>query len=179
MVGSKSGQGFFLKKGKEILELNPETLEYEERKKLKAPSIEIAKQSKGLTDKMKALVYSDDRAGQLLWNMLSPVLVYSAELLGRIADDIVAIDQAMKWGFGWSLGPFELWDAIGVEESVARMEQDGVRVPTWVKDFLAQGNTSFYIEEHAVRFYYDNGKYKQLLENPKITESKQLRNKKV
>ena len=166
-LGSKSGQGFYLKKGKEILELNPETLEYEERKKLKATSIEIAKQSKGLTDKMKALVYSDDRAGQLVWNTLSPVLVYAGELLGRISDDIVAIDQAMKWGFGWSLGPFELWDAIGVPESVARMEQDGVRVPTWVKDFLAQGNTSFYIEEHSVRFYYDNGRYKQLLENPK------------
>ena len=166
-LGSKSGQGFYLKKGKEILELNPETLEYEERKKLKATSIEIAKQSKGLTDKMKALVYSDDRAGQLVWNTLSPVLVYAGELLGRISDDIVAIDQAMKWGFGWSLGPFELWDAIGVKESVARIEQDGVRVPTWVKDFLAQGNTSFYIEEHAVRFYYDNGRYKQLLENPK------------
>ncbi len=166
-LGSKSGQGFYLKKGKEILELNPETLEYEERKKLKATSIEIAKQSKGLTDKMKALVYSDDRAGQLVWNTLSPVLVYAGELLGRISDDIVAIDQAMKWGFGWSLGPFELWDAIGVKESVARIEQDGVRVPTWVKDFLAQGNTSFYIEEHAVKFYYDNGRYKQLLENPK------------
>ena len=166
-LGSKSGQGFYLKKGKEILELNPETLEYEERKKLKATSIEIAKQSKGLTDKMKALIYSDDRAGQLVWNTLSPVLVYAGELLGRISDDIVAIDQAMKWGFGWSLGPFELWDAIGVKESVARMEQDGIRVPTWVKDFLAQGNTSFYIEEHAVRFYYDNGRYKQLLENPK------------
>ena len=166
-LGSKSGQGFYLKKGKEILELNPETLEYEERRKLKATSIEIAKQSKGLTDKMKALVYSDDRAGQLVWNTLSPVLVYAGELLGRISDDIVAIDQAMKWGFGWSLGPFELWDAIGVPESVARMEQGGVRVPTWVKDFLAQGNTSFYIEEHAVRFYYDNGRYKQLLENPK------------
>ena len=111
-LGSKSGQGFYLKKGKEILELNPETLEYEERKKLKATSIEIAKQSKGLTDKMKALVYSDDRAGQLVWNTLSPVLVYAGELLGRISDDIVAIDQAMKWGFGWSLGPFELWDAV-------------------------------------------------------------------
>ena len=68
---------------------------------------------------MKALVYADDRAGKFLWNTLSPVLVYSAELLGEIADDIVAIDRAMKWGFGWE-GPFETWDAIGVEESVAK-----------------------------------------------------------
>lgn len=167
-LGSKSGQGFFIKKGKEILELNPKTLDYEERKKLKAPSILLAKQSKGFANKMKALIFSDDRAGQLLWNVLSPVLVYSAELLGEISDDIVSIDQAMKWGFGWSAGPFELWDAIGVEESIARMEQEGIHVPRWVKDFLAEGNTSFYIEEHAVTFYYDNGRYKQRLENPKI-----------
>ena len=98
---------------------------------------------------MKALIYSDDRAGQLLWNILSPVLVYSAELLGEISDDIVAIDQAMKWGFGWSVGPFELWDAIGVEESIARMDQSGLQVPEWVRNFLAEGNTTFYLEEHA------------------------------
>ena len=167
-LGSKSGQGFFMKKGKEILELNPETLEYVERKKLKANSIVLAEQSKGFTNKMKALIFNDDRAGQLLWKVLSPVLVYAAELLGEISDDIVAIDQAMKWGFGWSTGPFELWDAIGLEESVSRMMQEGIHVPKWVKDFLAEGNTTFYIEEHTVKFYYDNGKYKQLLENPKI-----------
>ncbi len=167
-LGSKSGQGFFIKKGKEILELNPETLEYEERKKLNAASIDAAKQFKGLANKMKALIYSDDRAGQLLWNILSPVLVYSAELLGEISDDIVAIDQAMKWGFGWSVGPFELWDAIGVEESIARMDQSGLQVPEWVRSFLAAGNTTFYLEEHAVKFFYDKGRYKPVLENPKI-----------
>ena len=78
----------------------------------------MAKQIKGLANKMKALIYSDDRAGQLLWNILSPVLVYSRGNYWVESDDIVAIDQAMKWGFGWSVGPFELWDAIGVEESV-------------------------------------------------------------
>ena len=69
---------------------------------------------------MKALVYSDDRAGKLLWNITAPVLVYAAELLGEIADDIVSIDHALKWGFGWELGPFETWDAIGVEKSVKK-----------------------------------------------------------
>lgn len=132
-----------MKKGKEIFELNPETLEYEARKKLKTPSIEMAKQAKGLANKMKALVYSDDRAGELLWNVLNPALVYSAQLLGNIADDIVAIDQAMKWGFGWSMGPFETWDAIGVEKSVARLEQEGVTVPQWVKDMLAKVSLLF------------------------------------
>ena len=112
-LGSKSGQGFYLKKGKHILELNPDTFEYEKRKKLTTPAVEIAKQAKGTANKMKALIYSDDRAGKLLWNIIAPVLAISAELLGEIADDIVSIDRAMKWGFGWSTGPFETWDAIG------------------------------------------------------------------
>lgn len=177
-LGSKSGQGFFLKKGKEILELNPNTLEYEPRKKLHTPSIEAAKQAKGFENKMKALVYSDDRAGQLIWNVLSPVLIYAAELLGEIAENIVAIDQAMKWGFGWSAGPFEIWDAIGVEESVARMEQEGLTVPKWVKEFLAKGNGMFYLEEQAVAFYYDYGAYKQRLEHPKVIHIQAIKQQK-
>ena len=68
------------------------------------------------------LMYSDDRAGNLLWNILIPVLIYSAEKVGDIADDIVAIDKAMKWGFGWELGPFEVWDAIGVEISIRKIK---------------------------------------------------------
>ncbi len=167
-LGSKSGQGFFSKKGKDILELNPTTLQYEERRKLSAPSIDKAKQTKGFANKMKVLLYSDDRAGDFLWNTLSPVLVYAAELLGHIANDIVEIDRAMKWGFGWSVGPFELWDIIGVEKSVVRMEQEGIHIPAWIKDFIAEGNTTFYIEENKVTFYYDQGRYKRLLESPKI-----------
>ncbi|WP_409302559.1 3-hydroxyacyl-CoA dehydrogenase NAD-binding domain-containing protein [Peribacillus sp. SCS-155] len=175
-LGSKSGQGFFLKKGKEILELNPVTLEYQERKKLKTPSMEAAKQQKGLANKMKALVYSDDRAGQLLWSILSPVLVYSADLVGEIADDIVAIDQAMKWGFGWSSGPFETWDAIGLEKSVSRMEAEGLKVPDWIKNMIANGFTSFYqaSEEGSVS-YFVNGEYRELVENPKVINLARLK----
>lgn len=176
--GSKSGQGFFLKKGKEILELDPETLEYVARKKLKAPSVEMAKQAKGLGNKMKALVYSEDRAGQLLWDILTPALLYSAELTGEIADDIVSIDQAMKWGFGWSTGPFETWDSIGIEKSVSRLEQEGKKVPQWVTEMLANGFTSFYKEEDGVVSYYNNGEYKPLQENPKVINLKQIKKQK-
>lgn len=176
--GSKSGQGFFLKRGKEILELDPETLEYVARKKLKAPSVEMAKQAKGLGNKMKALVYSDDRAGQLLWDILTPALLYSAELTGEIADDVVSIDQAMKWGFGWSTGPFETWDSIGLEKSVARLEQEGKKVPQWVTEMLANGFTSFYKEEDGVVSYYNNGEYKPLQENPKVINLKQIKKQK-
>ncbi|WP_277874650.1 3-hydroxyacyl-CoA dehydrogenase/enoyl-CoA hydratase family protein [Mesobacillus harenae] len=176
-LGSKSGQGFFLKQGKEILELDPETLEYGPRKKLKTAATEAAKQQKGLANKMKALVYADDRAGQLLWNVFSPALVYSAELLGEIADDIVAIDRAMKWGFGWDLGPFEAWDAIGVEKAVQKMEESGLTVPAWVKDMLEKGITSFYKEEEGDVYFYDNGEYKPLEVNPKVINLKQLKKK--
>lgn len=149
--GSKSGQGFYLKKGKEILELNIETMQYVERKKLKTASIEMSKQAKGLGDKLKLLVYGEDRAGKLLWNIIKSTLLYSAKLAHEIADDIVAIDQAMKWGFGWELGPFETWDAIGLEQSIEKMEQEGEEIPAWVKDLLASGGRSFYenkIVEH-------------------------------
>ncbi|MFT4412915.1 3-hydroxyacyl-CoA dehydrogenase NAD-binding domain-containing protein [Fredinandcohnia humi] len=174
-LGSKSGQGFFLKQGKEILELNPETLEYQERKKLKTATTEALKQVKGLPNKLKTLLYANDRAGQLLWNITSPALVYSANLLGEIADDIVAIDEAMKWGFGWQLGPFETWDAIGLENSVVKMEAEGQVVPAWVNEMLANGNTSFYKKDNGSVSYYNNGEYKPLTINPKNINIKSLK----
>ncbi|WP_264804813.1 3-hydroxyacyl-CoA dehydrogenase/enoyl-CoA hydratase family protein [Cytobacillus sp. NCCP-133] len=177
-LGSKSGQGFFLKKGKEILELNPESLEYGSRKKLKTASVEMSKQEKGTAGKLKALVYADDRAGGLLWNILSPALLYSAQLLGEIADDLTAIDRAMKWGFGWELGPFESWDAIGVEKSVQKMEEAGEEVPAWVKEMLEKGFTSFYKEEDGLKYFYLNGEYKLIEENPKVINLKQLKKQK-
>lgn len=174
-LGSKSGQGFFLKQGKEILELNPNSLEYGPRKKLKTASTEMSKQAKGLAAKMKALVYAEDRAGQLLWNIISPVLIYSAELLGEIADDVVAIDRAMKWGFGWEMGPFEVWDAIGLETSVAKLQAEGTLVPAWVTEMIANGHTSFYKEEEGKVLFFQNGEYHALVENPKVINLKQLK----
>lgn len=132
-LGAKSGQGFFVKKGKEIFEIDPASFEYVPVKKLKTPSMEIAKQTKGLSNKVKTLVYANDRAGELLWNIFVPTMIYSAELTGVIADNIVEIDNAMKWGFGWTQGPFEMWDAIGVKQSVEKMEAEGRKVPSFVK----------------------------------------------
>lgn len=174
-LGSKSGQGFFLKKGKEILELDPSTLQYVERKKLKTASTELGKQAKGLQNKMKALIYSSDRAGQLLWNVMSPVLVYAAQLKNEIADDIVAIDQAMKWGFGWKMGPFETWDAIGLEKSIEKMEQSGLAVPQWVKQMQENGFTSFYKEMEGQTLYYEDEEYKAVKENKKVIHLSSLR----
>jgi 3-hydroxyacyl-CoA dehydrogenase len=174
-LGSKSGQGFFLKQGKDILELNTDTLEYQPRKKLKTASIEMSKNEKGLPNKIKSLVYAKDKAGSLLWNILSPVLTYSAQLHGEIADDIVAIDRAMKWGFGWELGPFETWDAIGVEKSVTRMKEEGVTVPQWIEEMLEAGHTHFYKEEEGELYFYHNGEYRLVERNPKVIDLKLLK----
>ncbi|MRX72026.1 3-hydroxyacyl-CoA dehydrogenase [Bacillus lacus] len=175
--GSKSGQGFYKKEGKEILELNPGTLEYQPRKKLKAASVEAAKQAKGTGSKLKALLYSDDKAGSLLWNITMPSLIYSAELLGEIADDIVAVDQAMKWGFGWEKGPFEIWDSIGIEKSVRKLQAEDREVPGWILDMLEKGNSSFYIKENGETFYYHQGEYRRAAENEKALNLKVLKEK--
>lgn len=179
-LGSKSGQGFFLKKkgkdGSTIYELNPKTLEYEDRKKLKTPATEMAKQAKGSRKKLKALVSAEgDKAGDLVWSVLKPVLIYAAELLGEIADDVVAIDQAMKWGFGWEIGPFETWDAIGVRKSVERMQEEGETVPAWVLQLVEDGNESFYKTDAGNIYYYDQGEYKQKQFNKKEINLKRLK----
>ncbi|OMP67837.1 3-hydroxyacyl-CoA dehydrogenase/enoyl-CoA hydratase family protein [Domibacillus epiphyticus] len=168
-IGAKAGQGFFKKDGKTILELDLNVMEYIERKKMKAASIERAKQQKG-SMKWKTLVYSDDQAGQFIWNMLAPTLLYSARLTGEIADDIVSIDRAMKWGFGWSEGPFEIWDKIGIADSINKMESDGHIIPDWVKEM--DGDT-FYKNG----LYYDpsSQSYNPIEKNPKAIDLKQLK----
>lgn len=167
-LGSKSGQGFYQKKGGVIYELNPETLEYGERKKLKTPAIEMAKQAKGSRGKLKALLSAEgDPASDLIWSLLKPVLIYSAELVGEIADDIVAIDQAMKWGFGWEVGPFETWDAIGLRTAVERMQREGATVPAWVLELLENGHESFYKQKDDTIFYYNGTGFQALETNKK------------
>ncbi|MYL49046.1 3-hydroxyacyl-CoA dehydrogenase [Halobacillus litoralis] len=179
-LGSKSGQGFFLKqkgeKGSEILQLNPETLEYEKRGKLKTKATEMAKQEKGPQRKLKTLVNAEgDRAGDLVWSVVKPVLLYSAELYGEIADDVPSIDEAMRWGFGWELGPFEMWDSIGVKASVERMKKEGETIPTWVEKMLDEGIDTFYKKENGNVYFYYDGKYKQQSFNEKVINLKRLK----
>lgn len=171
-IGEKAGQGFFKKvKGadgkSEILALDAATLEYRPQKKVSAGSLEAAKLAKGAREKTKALLAGGDRYSELAWSLLSQVLVYSAAKVGEIADSIEEIDNAMKWGFNWELGPFETWDAIGLVKSAQRMEREGLVVPNWVKEWIAKGNTSFYRKgEGGGLFYVHEGRYREVEERP-------------
>jgi len=166
-LGQKAGQGFFKQvksaEGKEILALDYNTMEYRPRNKAKFASLEAAKTAKSLPEKMKALVYGKDKGSEFLWSVFKKVFLYSAEKAYEIADDIVAVDQAMKWGFGWELGPFETWDAIGLEKSVARMREEGETIPALVEELLASGKTSFYQKnEGRIAAFAIGGQYKDV-----------------
>jgi 3-hydroxyacyl-CoA dehydrogenase len=179
-LGSKAGQGFYLKKktenGSEILALDPKTMEYRPRKKLNAPSLEATKRAKSTAEQLRVLVYADDVAGKLAWNITKKVLLYSAKRLGEIADDIYSIDQAMKWGFNWDLGPFEIWDAIGLEKSVARMKEEGEEIPAWIEEMLANGQTSFYKKENGKIYSFGiGGKYGEVNEHEKVISLARLK----
>jgi 3-hydroxyacyl-CoA dehydrogenase len=159
-LGEKSGQGFYKKiKGpqgsSQIQALNLSTLEYADSRKVGGVSLEASKQAKGTRNKLRALLGASDRDrySQLAWNIVAPVLLYAADKLGDIADTIADIDNAMKWGFNWDLGPFETWDAIGVRSSVERMKQEGRTIPAWVEARLAAGHETFYKTDGAKRFY--------------------------
>lgn len=178
-IGEKAEQGFYKKvkneKGKKILSLNVQTMEYEPQKKIAGASLEAAKMAKGAKQKLRALFSTEDRYAELAWNTLKEVLLYSAEKVGEIADSIVEIDEAMKWGFNWELGPFETWDAIGLEKSVHRMEKEGSSVPQWVKDWIEAGNTSFYKRKEGTTYFVSNDAYKQLEPNPKVISLRTLK----
>lgn len=127
-LGEKSGQGYYKRVGKgdqrEIWAIDWKTLEYHPANKPKFPSVETARQIEDLPARLRALVNSKDRAGEFLWKVFSDIFIYSAEMIPEISDRIVEIDRAMRWGYAHSLGPFELWDALGFEEVCARMEAE-------------------------------------------------------
>ncbi|MCK0470970.1 3-hydroxyacyl-CoA dehydrogenase/enoyl-CoA hydratase family protein [Halalkalibacter sp. APA_J-10(15)] len=164
-VGEKAGKGFYEKvrtgSSKEIRSLNVHTLTYEKRKQVSGASLEAAKLAKGARQRLRALLATNDQYSAFAWTVLKRVLLYSAEKVGEIADSIVEIDQAMKWGFNWQLGPFETWDVLGLEKTVARMKQEGEVMPNWVNEWLAAGHTSFYKEEEQHSYYVKDGEWKK------------------
>ena len=154
-LGQKSGQGFYKKQGKDILALDYKTFEYKDKTSIRADSIGAVRKIEDPGDRLKKLVAHDDAYGKLAWEATAKLLIYSANRIGEIADDIVNIDNAMKWGFGWDIGPFAIWDALGLKASVARMEKDGLSVPAAIKEMLAAGVTTFYGGTASKPTYYD------------------------
>ncbi|MDE2664802.1 MAG: 3-hydroxyacyl-CoA dehydrogenase NAD-binding domain-containing protein [Acidobacteriota bacterium] len=154
-LGAKSGQGFYRKSPDgEILVLDPQSLEYRSLRKVECPSLAVAKSVPDTAKRLRALIESDDRAGQLVWKTLSGEMVYAANRIPEISDDIVTIDHAMKWGFNWELGPFETWDALGVEAVAARLESEGRGVPELVRMVLETPGKRFY-RRRAIVSYFD------------------------
>ena len=152
-LGGKTGKGFYFKTKvdgkKAILSRNVETGEYEDQGRPRFDSVKAAK--KGGT---KALLAGSDKAAGIAWAVTADTLLYTAGRIPEIADDIVNIDRAMRWGYGWDAGIFEGWDAIGVAESVQRMVDEGRTVPAWVNDMLAAGRSSFYARVDGVQTYW-------------------------
>ena len=160
LLGEKTGQGFYKKvrgaEGKrEILSIDPGTLEYTSQQKVKSASLEAAKGVSGTPQKIKSLYYAEDLAGKFTFGQISDMMIYAANRIPEIADDIVNIDNAMKWGFGRRLGPFETWDSVGVSKSVAKMKAAGYEIPGWVQEMLDSGKETFYKKEAGILYYYD------------------------
>jgi len=143
-LGSKSGFGFYKKSkdanGKKvILQRDLKTGEYVPQEKVRFESLGAVREISDSGARVKAILSHDDAAAKLAWEATAETLLYSATLLGHIADDVVNVDRAMRWGFAWDQGPFELWDAIGLAESVERMRADGYDVPPVVDEAIAAG----------------------------------------
>jgi 3-hydroxyacyl-CoA dehydrogenase len=173
-LGQKTKQGFYKKvkdDGKEeTLVLDYEKLEYRPQQKVNLPSLEMAKNIEDVRERVKSFVMSPDRGGQFAWKILKKTVLYSAEKMPEISDDIVNIDRAMKWGYNWELGPFELWDAIDLKLSVKRMEKEGEAIPPLVEGLLSKGYSSFYEKKGGYVSYFDvgTGHYQAVEEKPEI-----------
>jgi 3-hydroxyacyl-CoA dehydrogenase len=164
-MGEKTGGGFY-KRVKtagesEILTLDWRKMEYRPRQKAKFGSIEAGKGIENTRDRLRALVgpaienKGGDKANQFLWASLSGMCLYAARRVPEIADSIVDVDRAMRWGFAWELGPFEIWDAVGVERMAGALEREGNAIPPVVKQVLASPGKSFYESEKGSTSYFD------------------------
>jgi 3-hydroxyacyl-CoA dehydrogenase len=175
-LGDKTKQGFYKKErgpdGKEIrFVLNLQTLEYQPASKPSFPSVELAKGNDSVTARLKALLSADpakDRAARFYWQALPDLWAYSANRIGEVTETIVDIDRAITSGFNWELGPFALWDAAGVPQTVEKMRTAGVAIPPAVERLLASGGDSWYRSGGTYYFDVKTGSYRPVPENPEL-----------
>ena len=158
-LGDKTGQGFFKKTksatGKEILTLNLQTMEYGPRQKPKFASLEAAKPIEDLKQRIQLLSAAPDKAGEFYRAFHYSLFSYISHRIPEISDEVYRVDDAMKAGFGWEIGAFESWDAVGVAKTVAAMKAAGYSVAAWVEEMLAAGANSFFIVKDGKRLFYD------------------------
>lgn len=157
--GEKTGQGFYKRvqtsEGRKIYSLDLRTLEYRPQQRPGLGEVEAIANIAEVTERIRALYALEGRAANFVWKHLSAVLCYAAEHALEISDGVFAVDQAMKWGYNWELGPFEIWDAIGVSSVVSRLEADGRPIPRIVRDLLSSGRDHFYEHHKGGATYYD------------------------
>ncbi|HEX7285189.1 MAG TPA: 3-hydroxyacyl-CoA dehydrogenase NAD-binding domain-containing protein [Candidatus Angelobacter sp.] len=171
LLGDKTKAGFYKKdkgaQGEERLAIDWKTLEYHPAQKAKFPALEMAKNIEDMGERLRSILSGDprDKAAKFIWTSVSEMWTYSANRIPEIADTVVEIDQAMRMGFNWEVGPFEVWDMAGVESTVARMKSEGKPVSANVEKLLAAGAKSWYIDDPkspSGRAYFDlrTGKYR-------------------
>jgi 3-hydroxyacyl-CoA dehydrogenase len=184
ILGDKTKGGFYqMRKGeggqKDLWTLDVATLEYRPQQKAKLPALDAAKNIEDTRARMKSLFWGKDRVAEFMWKTSSRVFTYAANRIPEIADTVVEVDRAMKWGFGWELGVFEAWDAVGVEKVAAKLKDEGREVPANVQRMLDAGATSFYKTEGGQEFYFDfaSGEYKPVAETPGVVVLKSLKDR--
>jgi 3-hydroxyacyl-CoA dehydrogenase len=159
-LGSKTKQGFYKMtknaNGKrEILSLDLNTLEYRAKKSAKFETLELTKSIDNVADRFKVLVAGKDKAGEFYRKSFAAMFAYVQNRIPEISDELYRIDDGLRAGFGWEHGPFQIWDAIGVEKGVEIMKAEGKEPAGWVTEMLSKGETSFYSVKEGATFYYD------------------------
>ncbi|MEM1001704.1 MAG: 3-hydroxyacyl-CoA dehydrogenase/enoyl-CoA hydratase family protein [Bacteroidota bacterium] len=159
-LGSKTGQGFYKKSvnasgKKEILALDLDTMEYRPSKKAKFATLELTKTIDKPIDRFKVLVGGKDKAGEFYRKNFGAMFTYVQNRIPEISDELYRIDDAMKAGFGWENGPFEIWDAVGIKEGIELMKAEGHEPAAWVTEMLDKGETAFYTVQDGATYYYD------------------------
>ena len=161
-LGRKAGAGFYkLERGpkgkKTKLVLDWQEGSYRPAGRLEAESLKAVSKMADPRQRIKTVVNADDRAGAFAWPLVRDTLAYASRRLGEVAGSVIDIDRALRWGFTWDLGPFEIWDALGVAETVERMKADGVAPAAWVEAMLEAGGESFYrLTESATQEVWDS-----------------------
>jgi 3-hydroxyacyl-CoA dehydrogenase len=154
-LGAKTGRGFYWRRGGETFVVDLETLEYRPSRPPALPGLEEVAALPDLGERLRALFRRDDRAAVFVRRLVGRTLAYAARVLPEISDDVVNVDRAMRWGFHWELGPFELWDALGAADAAARLASDGIAIPPTVQEVIRRGDGRFYRDAGADPEFFD------------------------